>query len=915
MEAEVQAVEQAVYQLYHNPDPAMKASAEEWLRTTAATEASWEATWALLQEDRAFETRYYAAILLATKIQRTWKSLDESSKRALAEQLIDLAANLFSASRSLFIRCCNTLCSLILKAVPEHLPQFETTIYERFMELEKTIGPSQGTLAYLILFKILGEEYTTRFLSTARRRYVDVEMQRAKQQVMEVCWTALNQYDNEEVAAAGLECATSWTFCFPNWDLSLKIAQKAFEYLQYPQLTAAAVELILEVTHLDPAYKSPSIVLEIATLVSNSQSAFAQALENGEEDVVRALTRLATVFGQRHMFRIANDRAVLQAYVEYMLAITSIPGQVPRDETTSHETFTFWNDFIDYIVDTEPQQHQALVQQYEATLLRFMEAVIIKASHPPATEPPLAQDEVTDLRAYRADMGDVISYLCTMLKNDCLLYQHQLLEAAIADESLERAESTVFFFGCAAEMMEGHVQAPNSFINTLASFQPGYYELDKTCMLALGNCADWLACNASRLPDVFEIIRNRMGEAQLLPLAASSIKAIARGCDVHLADYLDQVLGVALPVIDGDAPAEAKRALAESVCFALRKAPVETVAVVTPQIYEPSFLVMDQCLAAGTEQARVLLGEHLLIINRIVRGLSPENLGELPHPALPLMEGAMQRFTKAVAVFQADVETAQRVCTCISSAVLTLDHAFDVLLPSVVPFLLREYETTRIPSYVSALTDVILLFHDHHDQQQLFQEAVHQCFTVAAACMQNYSQADPESISVFFRLVFKVGRSCPNSMFYSSTTVSELIDCLILALTVNELIVVREAGNALRVMFEKTGHNAILEEVMPTSLARIVSTCVQLLASGCPKMNQTVFIDVLADVNVHFVEAFGQLMLQSLAEESVPIDAMQAELMVQQLQRSRVRKTRFKQTMLTFVKMCAEARSEVIVLD
>lgn len=33
----------------------------------------------------------------------------------------------------------------------------------------------------------------------------------------------------------------------------------------------------------------------------------------------------------------------------------NILRQVPRDETISHETHFFWNNFADYIVDLEPE--------------------------------------------------------------------------------------------------------------------------------------------------------------------------------------------------------------------------------------------------------------------------------------------------------------------------------------------------------------------------------------------------------------------------------------------------------------------------------------------------------------------------------------------------------------------------------
>eukprot|EP01147_Barroeca_monosierra_P002073 gene2073-5132_t len=864
---EVEVVQQAVHQLYHSVDPEEKAQAEQWLRTTATIDASWETAWTLLQPNRSFETRFFGTIILEHKITRMWSTLDENSKRSLAQQLIQLTAEIYSSQKALFLRCSYTLSILILKsqkqAVPENLENFEIAIYEQF---QQTLDSTSGLSAVLHLFKTLGEEYTGRFMSTARRRLVDVEMHRAKPKIMELCWSVINENSDENAQLVAMECASSWTFSFPNWDNSLPFAQKAFEFLSVSNLCSAAVDLILEVLQLDEAFRMPSVMRDVGYLVVNTQDIFANAMQ--PECVFRALTHLAAIIGQKYISIFAEDVNLLQAYTQHILAITSMPGQVPRDETISHETHFFWNNFADYIVDLEPERFRTLRDQFGAYFLQVLEAAVVKGSYPPSTEPQLSKDELQVFRQYRSDMGEVTTCVFMLLKNDCLMHLHHLLQAAVSEQSLERAESVLYFFSSAAEMLEGSIQGPNSFINTIATFMPGYTELDKTCLNALSSCADWLNQNASRIPDVIEIVRARLGIMDLILLASNTLKNIARASDEHLGDYLSQVLELTLPFLNEDVPALAKRHFAETICYSVRCVVAETVTVTIPRVYEPSLVLIDRCLESGTTEARTVLIEQICLIKCIIKALDPENLGELPHPTLSMMQSSLHRLMKCVVIYT-DQEVASEVCACFSSAIRSLDHRFDVLLPDVVPFLLKGYESTQFSYYVDTLTNVMLLFHDQREQQNNFQEAFHQCFSLAARCIDNYEASDPESISSFFHLVFKVTRACSAIVLYDQTTVSRLLEYLMLGISLNE-----------------GPHNNILSEILPENLPHMVTTVIRTIAGGVTKSIFPYYVDILAEINKMYVDIFGQAMIQALAAEDIPISEQDAHFTVQQLSRA-----------------------------
>ena len=54
-------------------------------------------------------------------------------------------------------------------------------------------------------------------------------------------------------------------------------------------------------------------------------------------------------------------------------------------------------------------------------------------------------------------------------------------------------------------------------------------------------------------------------------------------------------------------------------------------------------LLLCRCTSTGTEEARVVMGEQLVLLNRVIKGLCPKNLGDSPHPVLTLTEVLLQR--------------------------------------------------------------------------------------------------------------------------------------------------------------------------------------------------------------------------------------------------------------------------------
>ena len=63
---------QVVYQLYHDPNPDNKDTAQKWLIQVQNSPEAWQLCWLLLQQQQKQEVAFFGATILNYKIVRAW---------------------------------------------------------------------------------------------------------------------------------------------------------------------------------------------------------------------------------------------------------------------------------------------------------------------------------------------------------------------------------------------------------------------------------------------------------------------------------------------------------------------------------------------------------------------------------------------------------------------------------------------------------------------------------------------------------------------------------------------------------------------------------------------------------------------------------------------------------------------------
>lgn len=77
----------AVRALYHAPDLAQKAQANQWLTSFQHSEEAWQVPFGLLTPAQPDEVQFFAATLLVRKVKSEWSKLDAGNRQGLNQAI------------------------------------------------------------------------------------------------------------------------------------------------------------------------------------------------------------------------------------------------------------------------------------------------------------------------------------------------------------------------------------------------------------------------------------------------------------------------------------------------------------------------------------------------------------------------------------------------------------------------------------------------------------------------------------------------------------------------------------------------------------------------------------------------------------------------------------------------------------
>eukprot|EP00055_Hartaetosiga_balthica_P002160 m.2945 g.2945 ORF g.2945 m.2945 type:complete len:924 (+) comp1982_c0_seq1:38-2809(+) len=909
----------AIHSLYFDQDAERKTQANVWLTSFIEEEGEWEVAWELLDDHRPMEARFYGITVMAYKISKQWGGLTTEVRQSLCSSLLEKTVGSYSSNAALFNKFSSVLSILLIKGVPEVMEQFEECIFDKFKMINSDDEDVSADIATLKFFTVLGEELKDRFISARRKKDVDVEFGRAKENLITWCLSLLANTQSEEMVAAVLQCAAAWTFCYQNFETSLQLCASAFPYLEYSELCPAACKLVSETFCLDSSFSPDSSqdMIQLATQILQTKDIFDAAVNDWNDALMAPLVHLVVEFGQQHMRFLTMNPSLLDGFLRYMFTITSIPGNVPIEDSLTVITYDFWYQFVDYITDLDSETCNRMKDLYNGMLMELIEVIANKSRYLQAFD----DDELSEFINYRNTMGDLVSYICMFLKDDALSFLANLLETAIKSGNEEDAESFVFYFGQAAESLERHQQTPNAFINMICGFSnQAFFHLNQTAVVALGNCADWLQNNPARLEEVILFLSLRIQDVSLTEVVAGSFKAITKSCDSVLASFVDDLLRISLPVLSSDASFKVRRYFTEGLCWVLSKCETAIITQALPNIYSPIFVEFSRCVRNPSEDAATVISENLSIFARAIYCLSPDIPASAIHPVFTLVQELIGHFGFILDNFGWSEDVLNKMCICLTHSFQTLDNQIEPLLSTIIAFAVNGFESTQQAAFINILSDVMTFSHNNSELAEQLCSVFYNLFCkisslVTTAQEDEDATVDPMVLSRFFHLVYRVGRSSHEVLLHQeSETLQQLLSFIIQGTTFQEMEVVKEATGTLGMLIEKWKHPEEVDAIIVGMLEEMVSMYVTAIAEGAAPRLVAFYSDVLHKIFKRDDTAFMTTLVQVLNELESCDDEIKNTLVQGINGRIHILKSAFQRCFSEFRTSCFGSK-EVIVVD
>eukprot|EP00049_Salpingoeca_infusionum_P009047 m.150040 g.150040 ORF g.150040 m.150040 type:complete len:930 (-) comp14220_c0_seq1:47-2836(-) len=922
----VSAAEAAVNVLYNSHDPQARQEAQAWLSEQNNSPEAWQYAWELMQPGRMAEARHYGANLLTQKINRRWDELDSDTKASMSQPLLELLSSEV-ADIVVFNKLSQALCILMFKAAPDHWPNPAEDIVTAFQSISTEENPNLGALVLVRFAKILGEEYDRCNKSLAVKARLQNTLIELKSMVIRYTLEFL-QAEDTAMLVLSLETATVWVALLPDWDETVQLFDPVLPLLQNPETAVAASDLAVAMLYLPTASKMTNTLQQLADAVSTSGEAARNAVEQGEFEVCKALASLGSAIGQIFIKptimrgpTAAQNQSIL-AFLEFMVELISLPGTPGREDVYTVSTLPFWNDLVDSIADSELPILEAAKEEYGDALLRFVRVLCIKVQYPPDDD-PLDSDEMEEMRVFRSQCGEVVSYLSTLYKEPCLVALYDCLTEAEATGSWQMVEGVVQMLGDAGTCLNYEQIQAQPIVEAVLKLN-GQPLLEMACLSLFNEYSEFLATDSTSLFDVLTYIVERLSNPELCNVAAAAFAEVCHSCDALLAPEITNILQAADPVLaDVSFPLKARRLTAKAVCSALIaiKNRDEMTQYAT-QLYVPLVAGFDECVQSQTEFARDMALAQLELLRVVTQYLDPLKLPkDAPHPLFPLVNELLPRLQSMLATNFSDYEIIEQVCLCFSGIARTIEHRFHPIASEVLRMVLDCFQMGACPHCLTCLGDIFREFHSDLDAQAqlhpLYAETCSSCFQL----FETTFRENNEVTCAFFDMTQKVARTCPDIVFGNMDLVSNLFQWALAGIECPEPNVVKTACLVLTPMLGRCTRREDVAETIAPHLERFMTSAYQGICGGHVPSLVDYIAHVLFHFNRDFREQFKAMSSALLLNEESPLDLsnvplIDRQVVLERLGRDAMRKSSFRSRLVELSKQARGlAKQNAIVLD
>ena len=779
-------VYQAVYTLYHNPDPTAKEKASQWLGELQKSVSAWKISNELLQQQHDLESCYFAAQTMRSKIQLSFHELPVEVHESLRDSLLSHIGQVTDTTNTVIVtQLCLALADLALQMSTWTSPV--TYLINHF-------GPT-NLWPLLETLTVLPEEVNSRTLRLGSNRRQDIlgDFQNSSPDVIQFLKVCLsNGGDNPQIHIRILRCFSSWVSIQA---ISLSevleniVVAHAFQILSNASspsaLHEAASDCVCALLQcLEENNDQPQLEHQLFQGVMSLEEAYHQSVATEDQEksmnYCRIFTELAESFKQKMVTGCSTSRTHFALKI-LDLVLTCVGH---HDYEVAEITFNLWYRLSEELY---VRNSDALTSVFKPYVERLIAALCNHCQMEPDHDGLL--DEGDDFQDFRLKVSELIKDVVFIVgSSNC--FRQMFLNLQVPGVTWDASEAALFVMQSVAKniLPEENEVVPKVVEAILNLPDNTHLAVRHTSILLLGELCEWIELHPQSLEPVLNFLLYCLQRPPLASAAAVALQAICSACCEHMGVHFSGLVQIVQSLDTFNMSNQAAIGLLKGVSVILGRLPAEQITPLMKEICWLQVKPLFELLESNVKIQKSTRTDPVYWLDRlavIFRHTSPEVQNGAIHPCRDVVTEVWPVLSKTCDRFQEDSRIMERVCRCLRYAVRCVGkqaaHLLEALVKQMVSLYVQHQHSCCLylgsilvdeyasePGCVGGLLDMLVAL-------------IGPTFTILQeGGWENGLKNHPDTVDDLFRLCARFLQRAPVP-FLQCTSLQDIISCAILA--------------------------------------------------------------------------------------------------------------------------------------
>ncbi|XP_055932658.1 transportin-3-like [Argiope bruennichi] len=696
----LQIVCQAIYSLYHNPDPVEKEKASNYLGELQGSVFAWKIADELLQHRGDLESCYFAAQTMRTKIQFSFHELPAESHSSLRDSLLNHISHVTNETSPVILtQLCLALSDLALQ-----MATWKSPVNDLIARFGNSI---QHVSTLLEILTVLPEEINSRHLRLGanRRNQVNENFCQVAPQV----FLLLNSYvqsvglNEPGVLKKVFRCLGSW-FTIKGLltdDQNLHVLLNyIFQVLvnhdsQSNVHNAASDALCSALVVVEDASSHQAL----ATLLFQGVYTFVEAynISVAREDTDKSVNycRIFTELAESFLEEMVTSPNAGFGNLQTLDLLLICVGH--HDFEVAEITFNVWYRLSEMLYKRNDDALNSIFEPYiQRLIVALCRHCQLDSDHEGVPE------EGDDFSEFRRRVSDLIKDVVFIIgSSKCFQQMFENLCSQGNSATWDSSEASLFIMGAVAKNIvpdESRI-VPRVVEAILNLPEASHVAVRYTSTYLLGELCDWIEKHPHYLDPTLNFLLSCLQKKPLSTVAATALQNICATCKKQMGSHFSGLLQIIQAIDTIYLSNDATVGLLRGTALILGQMPHDKITDGLMELCKTQTTPLSQLLKEdksvvkeGTKTDPAVWLDRLAAIFRYT---TPSITNGQMHPCLPVIEKVWPLLSETCGKYQADVRIIERCCRCIRFAVRCVGKQSVSLLQPLVTQMVQIYQVNQ----------------------------------------------------------------------------------------------------------------------------------------------------------------------------------------------------------------------------